>query len=112
MGPVRVEHVLRAVSAPVTWTAADALIWHEFRKSATWAKLEAVSRDSMLQDILPETPVMVGGLNPELTKAYVLGRQMQMEYLGKLAFRPVPDDPKSGEETEMPGDERDDSLSV
>ncbi len=86
-----VVHEIRPVAHEVKWFLADAHAWHAFRSSETWKKLDAMSRDSMIQGMLPTSAPYRD--DPTKQQAFVLGRTMQLEYLAGFAVSPtVPED--------------------
>lgn len=86
------------------WTAADATIWREFRKCETWAKIERMSHDSMVMDIVPPYGVTHAHIeDPAKVREYVTGRRNQMAYLQALAGEEPRDVPiHAHTDTDMP----------
>ena len=93
-----VEHVLRPLRREIKWTQADAHTWHKFRECETWKKLAAMSDDSMIQSMLPQSGPYRE--DPVRQQAFVLGRSVQLDYLAEFAVAPpVTEDP--GPESEF-----------
>ena len=94
--PVSVKVTLTVLPRAIEWTRADAAAWAAFRKSATWAKIEAAVEDSILADFEnPEDHL-------ERLKAYIAGRRNQMRHLAALVGRDAPIPPDAEKDTAMP----------
>lgn len=66
---------------PVPWTLADAEFMRHVFASPAWAKLCAMSRDSMLEDLCPSAPGSQLHEDLAFIRAFVSGRRAQMEFL-------------------------------
>jgi hypothetical protein len=95
--------VLRIAHERVDWDRADARRLRELMASRTWWKIEQMTHDSCVMEIL------AGTATPERAAERAAGRLVQMQYLASLrgvdedARREAPLEP--GEATPIPEDE-------